>query len=375
VENWQSELQLEWQCQLSDLVTVLVWSPNGRGWAASSAAGEVIWNSGRTDPVELQAADGQSIDSLAFSADSRWLAAAGQAGELLIWNCDNPDLPPQLFSKINLGKWIEHLAWQPINSQLAITYGSQVQIWDIPESREIFTCTFGGGAARQADSVGTSLAKQPERRAAIFDLAWHPDGKHLAMSGSKGVQIWADPDSQTPTQWIEVDTASISIAWAKTGRYLAIGNFDRTLTIVDWQNLEDRWTLTGCPGKIRQIVWIESSPTPSFAVASGTAILVWSLTADATSWNGQLLEGHQDTVTALAAHPRAPILGSVSLDGYACCWSTQGEIQQIITDLVSKFTTLAWQPQHEYLVTGSQTGSIKLWHDPSINTDEVLEKI
>jgi WD40 repeat protein len=344
VKNWQAQLQLEWQYQLNDLVTAIVCAPNGHGWAASSAAGEIIWNAGLTDPVILQPSNGHSINSIAFSADSRWLAAGGQAGILLIWNCEDCHLPPQLVSKIEIDKWIEHLAWHPIESALAISYGSQMQVWDIPNS---------------------TLAKQHENRSSIFDLAWHPTGEYLAMSGSKGVQIWAYSDSKVPIQHIEVATASIVITWSRTGCYLAAGNLDRTLTIVDWRQPDDLWTLTGCPGKIRQMTWLEGSTTPCLAVASGTAVLLWNLNPAATTWNGQLLEGHQDTVGTLVAHPALPIVASGSSDGYLCLWSEQGEIHQIITDSISKFTTLAWHPQSEYLVTGSQSGAIGLWTIPA----------
>ena len=123
--NWQSELQLEWRGQLDDLVTSIACAPNGQSWAAASAAGEVGWNPRQRDLVKLQVADGQSIDQIAFSADSRWLAAGGQSGQLLIWDCANACDRPQLVHQLKLHKWIEHLAWHPIESQLAVSYGSQ----------------------------------------------------------------------------------------------------------------------------------------------------------------------------------------------------------------------------------------------------------
>ncbi len=342
--NWQSELQLEWQGQLDDLVTAITCAPNGQSWAASSAAGEVVWNPRQQDLVKLQAADGQSIDRIAFSADSRWLAAGGQSGQLLIWDCADAYHPPQLIHQIKIDKWIEHLAWHPIESQLAVSYGSQVEIWDLPAASEIATYKFD--------------------KSSIFDLAWHPDGSDLAMAGYKGIQIWADRDSKAPSQRIEIDTASLEIAWSQDGCYLAAGNLDRTITIIDRHNPTERWTLTGCPGKIRQIVWMANSP-PCIAVASGSIVVMWQLTADAMTWDGQYLEGHQDIVTALAAHPQYPIVASGGADGYICLWSVAGEIYQIITAEISQFTALSWQPDSEYLLTGSQFGSIELWAMPA----------
>jgi WD40 repeat protein len=345
VENWQSELQLEWQGQLNDLVTVLACAPNGRGWVASSAAGELVWNAGWLDLVQLQAANGKSIDSLAFSADSRWLAAGGQAGELLIWNCADANLPPQFVQKISIGKWIEHLVWHPIESHVAISYGAQVQVWDIPTATQISHCEFD--------------------KSSIFDLAWHQTGKYLAMAGYKGIQIESLQVENPPIQKIVVDTASLQLAWSGDGRYLAAGNLDRTLTIIDWQHPAEQWTLAGCPGKIRQIEWIAASPNPCFAVASGIAIVLWQLNPANMTWDGLFLEGHQDTVVALAAHPQQPIIGSGSTDSYTCLWSLQGDIHQIITDHNTPLTTLAWHPDADYLLTGSQMGSIGLWQIPA----------
>jgi WD40 repeat protein len=345
VENSQSELELEWQGQLDDLVTALVCAPNGRGWVASSAGGEVVWNAGLNDLVQLRAADGQSIDSIAFSADSRWLAAGGQAGTLLIWNCADASLPPQFVQKIRIGKWIEQIVWQPIKSQLAISYGAQVQVWDIPTATEITSWKFN--------------------KSSIFDLAWHPTGTYLAMAGYKGVQIESLQAEHPPIQQLEVDTASIQLAWSGDGRYLAAGNLDRALTIIDWQDPTAQWTLTGCPGKIRQIEWIAASPNPCLAVASGTAIVLWQLNLANLTWEGLFLEGHQDTVTSLAAHPRQPMVASGSTDGYTCLWSVQGDIHQIITNNDTKFTALAWHPDGVYLLTGSQIGSICLWQIPA----------
>ncbi len=326
-------------------MTALVYSPNGLAWAASSAAGEVVWNDGLSEMVVLQAADGYSIERIAFSADSCWLAAGGQAGQLLIWNCADTNLPPQQVSSINLNKWIEQLAWHPTKPYLAVSYGSQLKIWDILTSTETVAWKFD--------------------QSSIFDLAWHPSGEYLAIAGYKGVQIWSPRDIAAPQHSVEVATASIKIAWSGDGRYLVMGNLDRTLTILDWHHPDDSWTLQGCPGKIRQLSWLEGTATPCLAVASGTAIVLWHLTSDATIWNGQLLEGHQDTVEALAAHPHAPILASGGADGYTCLWSAQGSIEQILNNIVSQFTTLGWHPHGTDLATGSQAGEIGLWTIPA----------
>ncbi len=343
-DHLASELQLTWQGQLTDLVTALAWSPSGDSWAASSANGEIVWmrlNSSTiaenfAEMVTLQAANGTSIDRLAFSADGCWLAAGGQAGQLSLW-AQKSNLPPQRVHTIELHTWIDDLAWHPTLPQLAIAHGPHVKIWDAVAAREMITWRFD--------------------RSSIFDLAWHPNGNYLAVAGYKGVEIWAAGDLTTPIQRLNVDTATIQIAWSANGNYLAAGNLDGSLTILDWHNPGDPWILQGCPGKIRQIVW--QGTMSHCAVATGAAVVLWNLIGD--HWAGQLLEGHHGVVVAIAACPDREMFGSVATDGYLCIWSAQGEITKISTNSLCEFTALAWQPQGLYLATGNQLGEIGVW--------------
>jgi WD40 repeat protein len=305
-----------------------------------------VWNSGLDKVVRLQEADGQSISEVAFSADGRWLATGGQAGKLSIWSCNDPHLAPQLVQTLNIEQWIEHLAWHPSQPELAIAYGAHVKIWDLMTNAEVMTWKFN--------------------KSSVFDLAWHPLGSLLAVAGYKGVQIWSPRNPTAPIHNLDVDTASIHIAWSEDGHYLAAGNLDRTLTIMDWQQPEEAWTLQGCPGKIRQLVWIAGTATPCLTAASGMAIVRWNLSLDRTTWNGQLLEGHQGIVAAAIAHPDPPKLISGGADGYICLWTAAGEIEQILNHpILSGFTSLSWHPHDLYLATGTQTGEIGLWVIPA----------
>jgi WD40 repeat protein len=348
------ELHLDWESQLSDLVTAIAFAPDGGSWAASSAAGEVVWNAGLEALVILKspagsAVGGDTIANIAFSADGCWLAAGGQAGKLTIWNCDRAAEnapPPQLVANLSIGEWIEHLVWHPTEPYLAISYGAQIEIWDA------ITATLK--SAWKFD------------RSSVFDLAWHPDGEYLAAAGYKGVQIWSVTDPTTPSYDLALVTTSLKLAWSVDGLYLAVGNLDRTLTMMNWQQPDEQWTLQGFPGKIRQLAWLHGTDAPSVAVASGETIVLWELNIDATTWSGLSLVGHQDIVTTTIAHPSAPIVASGGADGYACLWTTQGHIEQILNlPIVSGFTVINWHPQSLYLATGTRTGTIGIWSIPA----------
>jgi WD40 repeat protein len=335
-----ANLQLEWQTELDDLVTKLAWSPNGRDWVGSSAAGQIIWVSYHRESVILHESDGYSIDGLSYSADGLWLAAGGRAGKLWIWSCGVVDSPPQLVTTIESGGWNEHLAWHPTDACLAIANGRDIKIWDIPTNTELITWRFD--------------------RSSVFNLAWHPQGKYLAVAGYKGVQVWELGMGLDPFYRLEVDTASLTVAWSDDGRYLVAGNLDRTLTLIDWDRPQDPWILQGCPGKIRHITWLKGK-TPCLAVATGTAIILWTLTPNTSDWIASLLEGHEGFIGAISAHPQTPTLISGDADGYACLWSDTGAIEQILTTDLSEYTAFGWHPQGRYLVIGTKMGELGLW--------------
>ena len=273
VSTLTENLILQWQSQLNDVVTEISWSPIGFSWAVSSAGGEIGWICEQPNESSkmliLAEWTGESIDCLAFSPNGEWLAAGGQAGELLIWKIDDPTLAPILIHKIKLNTWIEHLDWHPTLPHLSISYGAQVQTLDVVTAKAIITWTFD--------------------KSSVFDISWHPSGSHLAIAGYKGVEIWDylhQPQTTAPSHKLNVETASIKIDWTADGRYLAAGNLDRSMTILDWQNPDDPWLLGGSPGKIRKLAWLNGSIQPCLAVATGSAIALWDFVDE--NWVGQL---------------------------------------------------------------------------------------
>ena len=80
--NFQ-QFDLHWRGTLVDYVTAIAWCSNGH-LAASDAAGQVmLWHT--NEIATLQAANGVSVDCIAFSKDGQFLAVGGQDGRVKIW--------------------------------------------------------------------------------------------------------------------------------------------------------------------------------------------------------------------------------------------------------------------------------------------------
>ncbi|NEQ22618.1 MAG: hypothetical protein F6K28_26240 [Microcoleus sp. SIO2G3] len=339
---------------LSEYVTALAWSPDGKTLAASSASGEVmLW---RDLPSQgevawplfpLQVGEGQSVDCLAFSKDGEFIAAGGQDGRVKIWRM-HPDAGVYrcrpLHTLENAPAWIDKLSWSPTSNQLAFCLKRHVQVWDADTGEVAATLNF--------------------EESSVLAMSWHPSGQHLAVCGDKGVKVWNAADWNDDPCFFALPTASVAIAWSPDGKYLAAGNLDNTLTVWEWGNL-DPWVMRGFPGKIRNLVWskpVTAVGIPLLAVSSVEGVVVWELHAEPTvGWDGRMLEAHDGMVKALAFQPDTFLLSSAADDGQVCLWHKAKQVAQVLEGSPDGFSCLAWHPQGHQLAAGGQNGELLIW--------------
>jgi WD40 repeat protein len=345
----QSEFTSHWQGALSDYVTAIAWSPDGKLLAASSAAGEVmVYQAGGFQETLLQPANGHSVDCLAFSYDGQFLAAGGQTGQVSIWQIQSAPLesdPPELVATVkNPSVWVDRLAWSPTQNLLAFSLGKYVQVWDATLSDIATTLNFDTSSA--------------------LDITWHPDGQRLSVSGYQGVKIWTAADWDDDPYLLTIPSASVAIAWSPDGKYIASGNLDRTITVLEWDNPHP-WVMRGFPGKIRQLAW---SPLPTkvgaslLAAASAEEIVVWEKHADESlGWESRVLSGHESTVQSIHFQPNALLMASAAADGWVCLWQGANRLAQALNGAPNGFSGLAWHPKGHQLAAGGQNGEVVIW--------------
>jgi WD40 repeat protein len=331
-------LTKHYSTKLADYVTALAWSSQGKILAASSAAGEVIvWENRKL--ITLQTATNQAVNCLAFSHNGKYLAIGGQDGKVKIW-CEN-----QLITTLeNAPIWVDQLAWSYTNNQLAFSLGPYVQIWDADTLEVVVTLNFNDSS--------------------ILGIDWRKDGKYLAINGYKGVKIWSTQDWNAEPFIFSIPSVSITTIWSPDGEYLASGNMDRTLTVLQWEN-PDPWVMRGFPGKIRQLAWSDlktSTGAPILAASSVEGIVVWEKSVDeSVGWEARILTNHVDIIQAISFAPQSLILASAGADGWLCLWDENQEVSQILTDTEAGFSTLSWHSQGQLLATGSEQGELIIW--------------
>jgi WD40 repeat protein len=356
----QQSFQPTWTGRLSDFVTAIAYAPDGKSFAASSAAGEVIWwqqNSGLEPLTLLPANNSCSVDCLAFSQDGQFLAVGGQSGQVHIWQIRSAN-PELLLTLGNSTDWIDRLAWSPTQNLLAFSLGKYVQVWEAASGEIATTLNFHDSSA--------------------LDITWHPDGKRLTVGGYQGVKIWTANDWDDDPYLLTIPSASMAVAWSPDGKYIASGNLDRTITVLEWNETyttsdaaaiaPDKplapWVMRGFPSKIRQLVWstvFTAIGAPLLAAASAEGLVVWEKQDDeAQGWEGRVLPGHEEPIQAIQFQPNSLFLASAASDSRLCFWQKAKRLIQSINGAPGGFSCLAWQPQGYQLAVGSQNGDLLL---------------
>lgn len=360
------EFERFWQKNLSDYITAIAWFPVTEGssksssksgsnksanqqaasFVASSAAGEVACysseNATKGDELFLQTATDYSVDCLAISADGQFIAAGGQNGQVKIWRYS---AQPELITTLeNASTWVDRLAWNPKQNLLAFSLGRYVQVWDADCAEVVTTLNF--------------------ENSSVLDITWHPDGDRLTVAGYQGIKVWSVADWDDDPYLVEIPSASTIIAWSPDGKYIASGNIDRTIAVIEWENPGLPWVMQGFSGKIRQLVWSDTAlkrGAPLLASSTGQSIVVWEKHPDQQiGWEGKVLGQHDDRVQALQFQPGSSLLASAGQEGWVVLWQ-KNRIGQTLDGAPSGFSCLKWHPKGHQLAAGGQAGELVVW--------------
>jgi WD40 repeat protein len=249
-----------------------------------------------------------------------------------------------LVATVTSRAWVDRMAWSPTQNLLAFSVGKYVQVWDSDSGEIVVTLNFDDSS--------------------VLGLTWHPDGKRLTVAGYQGIKIWTADDWDDDPYLVPIASASLAIAWSSDGKYIASGNMDQTVTVLEWGNASP-WVMQGFPGKVRQVVWSHVGAqvgTPLLAAVSAEGIIVWERQVDQPdTWGNRLLLEHAGNVRSVQFQPNTQLLASVGVDDQVNLWFGANTLAQKLDGAPQGSTCLAWNPGGNQVAAGGEHGELYIW--------------
>jgi WD40 repeat protein len=205
-------------------VSYCAFSPDSTRLAHTSPADGLVWlwncATGEPELILVEAADGCTLESVAFHPNGQWVACGGidylstgeRDGAVVVWNV------PTKEKKLVLDTGVYAVAFDPAGKYLAgAGINDTVYLWDVESEEVVF-----------------ELAGHQEK---INAVAFDPSGSYLLSGGDDAtVRVW-DVLSGRLVVAREFDSPVQSLAFSPDGTHLFCGNGNTTCYQVEFKKL------------------------------------------------------------------------------------------------------------------------------------------
>jgi WD40 repeat protein len=334
-----SKLRQIWKATTPDHVIALAWAPDGNRLAVGSVSGPVaILDASTGKPVHQLSGHGFGTAAISWQPDGILLGTAGQDGKVRLWDTTTGTARHALDGGAT---WVERLKWDASGTMLASGAGKKVRIWS---------------------AAGSLVRELPPQAGTVTDLGWQPGTNHLTVLGYGAANVF-DPSTGVIVQSFAWKGSPLKLAWSPDGKVLAHGNQDSTVhfwyaeTGVDLQ-------MSGYATKVRELGWDYSSRF--LATGGGPMVCLWDCGGPKgpEGTKPQMLEGHEDNLTAIAFQRRGYLLASAGLDGRVLLWQPANKKAPKIGQHPFEGTeasVIAWSPDDTSLAAGAGDGTVVLF--------------
>lgn len=277
-----------------DWVQSIAFSADGK-WLASGSLDKTIklWvvASGSLLGTLHQSA---AVNAVAISSNNTWIASAGDDGTVRLWEARSG----KLLGALSGAEYAVYtVAFSP-NAQLVAAAGKDrtIFVWDVESGKRVYTLEGHTGE--------------------IYVLGFSPDGKFLASAGAdKTLRIWNLANGQESFNHPGHKDKILSLAYSPDGKWLATGDAGQAIRIWDAVTTEHVRTMTDNP----TVLSLAFSPDSRWLAAglAGKTIQLF----DVNSGNSaQVLTGHQDYVQSVAFSPDGKWFASAGRDKNIKLW-------------------------------------------------------
>ena len=334
----KSRLVRMWEANVNDYVRRSVSTGNDSTLVVGTASGEIHVLDANAGEIRARwSAHEGGLLALDLSPTENQVATGGSDGRLRLWS-----LTGELLGEYDAGTaWVEHIAWAPGGSSVALAAGRRISILN-PK------------AELQAQS---SL-----RPSTVSGLSWAINPAQLWSSEMGSIRRW-DPLTLTELACHSSPGSLIGIAVQPNARIVACPAQDRTVCYFQTAN-SHLGTLPETNYKPSPLCW--SSSGHRLAQGGSEQVLLWDfdtsrnaeITPDDWTPRAAVFDFHLARVSALAFASGLDLLASGSVDGSLAVWDL-ARGRRLASGLNSaEITTLCWLSKARILCASTSSGSI-----------------
>ena len=375
------------------VVDAVAESPDGRWLATGDRDGSItLWSTtAPRSPLPLHPADGHETHALAFSPDSRHLAALRRADDgPRVWTLpvpsDSPNQPvPKATSPVpsdipTSAHWrtplpdLRDLEWHPHSNALLARSPTAAVIlrptapplplpphpirratWS-PDGTQLLTAS-ADGSARLFPARGgpPRVIRLPGPTHPLWSAEFSPDGRELALASADHSAAIV-PLTGGPTQRLRGHTAPVYIAAFTPDRRLVTVAMDHSARI--WER-DGSHTRVALPGHADALGGVRLGPDRNLLVGTppGGAAWIWQLDRPGPPL---VLHGHRASVVTARFSADGLRLLTASADGSARVWRLADD-PDVLRGHDAGIEHASFAPDGRSIVTASMDGTTRIW--------------
>lgn len=314
----------------------------------ASAAEKIAPAGGKEGPeIFVQLGHSESVNSIAFSPDGKYLLSGGGDKTLKLWEVSTGR---EIRSLTGHTGWVSSAAFSPDGKYIASGgLDDFIRFWDVASGREY---------KRIGGHIGS-----------ILSLAFSPDGKYVTAATDNIVKIYDVKTGKTIKTFKGHTDSVSSVAFSPDGKYVASGSGwvsedskDNTVRLWDVKAAKEIKRFTG---HAKGVISVAFSPDGGY-LASGSydkTVILWNI----KSGKKDRVFNNPYEVESMAFSPDGKYLVSGTHFGVMNLWdvSTGQNIRTHKEDDSVVYKSVAFSPDGGSIATGNTDNAIKLWDTAS----------
>ena len=223
-----------------------------------------------------------------------------------------------------------------------------------------FRAVAAGKEIHLIDRHGVVLRSAPAHPSTVTGLAFSPKGRRLAASHYGGITLWwTGTLGEKPTR-LAWRGSHIGISWSPDGSTVMTAMQEAALhgwRLADGQHVE----MTGYAIKVRSMGWWAKPLI--LATAGGDCVTAWRFGGGGPMGKPplQIGWGIGRLVTAVAVHPRRPLVAAGYDDGQIAVCELFGErVVRLGRGDQGRISNVAWSPDGARLASATEAGAVSI---------------